>query len=112
MGAFSFVINTILSLQCGLTFTSDIIPANWEPLRQIAEQLATALFNNHMLQERHKHHLNNLQWDNSLGNRKHQHFTPAAQDSQNTRVRLPDGLLRPTPHHFFVNYGIYGDIFD
>ncbi len=66
MGASSFVIDTILFLQCGLTFGSDFSPANWEPIQQIAEQLVTALFNEHTLQEKHKHHLNNLQWDNSL----------------------------------------------
>ena len=33
MGAFSFVIDTILFLQCGLTFGSDFSPANWEPIR-------------------------------------------------------------------------------
>ncbi len=32
MGAFSFVIDTILFLQCGLTFGSDFSPANWEPI--------------------------------------------------------------------------------
>ncbi len=35
-----------------------------------------------------------------------------AQDSQNTRVRLPNGSLRPMPHHFFVDDDISGDIFD
>ncbi len=66
MGAFSFVIDTILFLQCGLMFGSDFRLANWEPIQQIAEQLATALFNNHTLQEKHKHHLDKLQWDNAL----------------------------------------------
>ncbi len=70
MGAFSFVINTILFLQYGLTFGSDLSLANWEPIQRIAEQLATALFNDHTLQEKHKHHLDKLQWDHSLGNRK------------------------------------------
>ncbi len=32
MGAFSFVINTILYLQCRLTFGYDFSPANWEPI--------------------------------------------------------------------------------
>ncbi len=112
MGAFSFVIDTILFLQCGLTFGSNFSPANWEPICHIAEQLAMALFNNNTLQEKHKHHLDKLQWDISLGNHKRRRFTPAARDSQNPGVRLPDGLLRPTPHHLFVNDDIYADIFD
>ncbi len=70
MGAFSFVIDTIIFLQCRLTFGSDFSLANWEPIRLIAEQLAMALFKNKTLQEKHKHHLNKLQWDNSLGNHK------------------------------------------
>ncbi len=70
MGAFSFVIDTILFLQCGLTLGSDFSPANWEPVRRIAEQLATAVFNNNTLQEKHKHHLDKLSWDYSLGNCK------------------------------------------
>ncbi len=81
MGAFSFVIDTILFLQCGLMFGSNFSPANWEPILQIAEQLATALFNNHTLQEKHKHHLDKLQWDNSIAKMakavhqlQHQHF--------------------------------------
>ncbi len=112
MGAFSFVIDTILFLQCGLTFGSNFSLANWEQIQQIAEQLATALFNDHSLQEKHEHHLDKLQWDNSLGNRKQRRFTLAAKDSRNTIVRLSDGLLRPTPHHLFVDNNIYGDIFD
>ncbi len=112
MGAFSFVINTILFLQCGLTFGSDFSPANWEPVRRITEQLAMALFNDNTLQEKHKKHLDKLHWDNSLGNRKQQRFTLATRDSQNSGVQLPDGSLRPTPHHLFVNNDIYCDVFD
>ncbi len=38
MGVFSFIIDTIMFLQCGLTFGLDFSPANWEPtmLLQIA----------------------------------------------------------------------------
>ncbi len=70
MGAFSFVIDTILFLQYGLMFGSNFSPANWEPVQRIAEQLATALFNNNTLQEKHKYQPDKLQWDNSLGSWK------------------------------------------
>ncbi len=112
MGGFSFVIDTILFLQCDLMFESNFSLANWEPMRQIAEQFATALFNDHLLQEKHKYHLKKLGWDNSLGNRKRCCFTPVTRDSWNARVRLPNGLLLPTPHHLFVDNDIYRDIFD
>ncbi len=65
-----------------------------------------------MLQEKHKHHLNKLQWDNSLGSHKRQRFTPATPDSQNTGVRLPNGSILPPPHHLFVDDDIYADIFN
>ncbi len=86
--------------------------ANWEPIQRIAEQLATALFNDNTLQEKHKHHLDKLQWDISLSNRKRRRFTPATKDSKNPGARLPDGSLRPTPHHLFVDDDVYADIFD
>ncbi len=43
MGAFSFVIDMIMFLQCSLTFGLDFSPTNWEPIQLIAEQLAMAL---------------------------------------------------------------------
>ncbi len=93
MGAFSFVINTILFLQCSLMFGSDFSLANWEPVRSIAEQLAIALFNNHTIQDKHKHHLNKLQWDNSLGSCKRHYFTPATWDSRNPGEHLTNGSI-------------------
>ncbi len=39
-------------------------------------------------------------------------FTPATRDSRNTGARLPDGSIRPPPHHLFVDDDIYADIFD
>ncbi len=70
MGAFSFVIDTIMFLQYGLTFGLDFSQANWESIQLITEQLATTLFNDNMLQEKHKHNLDKLQCDNSLGSCK------------------------------------------
>ncbi len=67
MRAFSFVINTILYLKCGLTFKSKFSPSNWEPIQLISEQLATALFNDNTLQEKHKHPLDKLWWDKQPG---------------------------------------------
>jgi len=65
-----------------------------------------------MLQEKHKQHLDKLQWDVSLSNRKRRRFTPATKDLKNPGARLPDGSLRPTPHHLFVDDNVYADIFN
>ena len=40
MGAFSFIIDKLLLLQCGLTFGSDFSPASWEPVRRVIKALA------------------------------------------------------------------------
>ncbi len=70
MGAFSFVSDMIMFSQYGLTFGLDFSQGNWEPIRLIAELLATALFNDNTLQEKHKHHLDKLQQDVGLGGHK------------------------------------------
>ncbi len=93
-------------------FCLDFSPANWEPIQLIAEQLATALFNDNTLQEKHRHHLDKLRWDASLGKCKLWRFIPASWDSQNCGIQLPDGLIKPTSHHFFVDNNMYCNIFD
>lgn len=65
-----------------------------------------------MLEEKHKHHLNEVQRDINLSQCKQQCFTPAVQDSKHKGVCLQDGLLMPTYHHFFVDDDIYCDIFN
>ncbi len=112
MGAFLFVINTIMFLQWGLTFGLDFSLGNWEPIRLITEQLATTLFTKNMLQEKHKHHLDKLWWDNSLNSCKQWHFVPANNDSINCGVHLSNGSIKPTPHHFFMDDDIYCNIFN
>ncbi len=71
-----------------------------------------ALFNDNTLKEKHKQHLKKLQWEDSLGSRKQRRYDPTARDSLNQGVRLPDGSIKPTPHHFFVDDDIHGNIFD
>lgn len=71
-----------------------------------------AIFNDTTLQEKHKQHLDKLQWDASLGGRKRCHFISAMRDLQNMGVHLPDRSIKLTPHHFFVDDNIYGDILD
>ncbi len=93
-------------------FGLDFSPANWEPIQLIVEQLALTLFNDNMLQKKHKHHLNKLGWDNSLGGWKEWGFTPATRDSLNCGVRLTDGSIKPTPHHFLMDDNTHCNIFD
>jgi hypothetical protein len=110
MGAFSFIIGDILFLQCGLTFGSDFSPANWEVLRRIAEQLAEKLFSDSSLPIKHRKYLDRLIWDVSLGNITP--LTPASPDTLNTGVLDADGNPVNTPHDFFVDDGVYAEIFD
>lgn len=111
MGAFSYVINDILFLQCGLTFGSDFSPASWEVLRRIAEQLAEALFDDKSLRNKHRQYLDQLNWQRSLGSKKAK-FTPAKADSHNQGVRKADGTDANTPHAFFVDDDVYAELFD
>ena len=110
MGAFSFIIGSILFLQCGLTFGSDFSPANWEVPRQIAEQLAEKLFSDTSLIPKHRKYLDKLKWDVTLGDI--QNLTPASPDTLNTGVLDKDGNPVNTPHDFFVDDGVYAEIFD
>ncbi len=77
MDTFSFFIHDLLSLQCGHAFRSDFSPVSWELIHQMAEQLATLLFDDYFFQEQHKHPLDKLQWDGNLSNHKqHSHLPP------------------------------------
>ncbi len=107
IGAFSVIIGELLFLQCELTCSSNFSQAGWEPIRCIAEQLATVLFHDNSLQEKHKHYLEKLIQDNSLQNCKKQHFMPGLRDSRNTGVLHQDRSMKPTPHHLFVDYNVY-----
>ena len=112
MGAFSFIIGQILFLQCGLTFGADFSPANWEVPRRIAEQLAEALFQDKSLPVKHRKYLDRLIWDVTLGSPINEPLTPASPDTLNTGVLDRDGNPINTPHHFFVDDGVYAEIFD
>lgn len=60
MGAFLFVISSILLLQYSLTFGLYFSPSNWEPIQCIVEKLATAPFDNDTHQNKLKHHLDTV----------------------------------------------------
>ena len=109
MGAFSYIIQDILFLQCALTFGSDFSPASWEVLRRIIEALAEALFEDETLRAKHKHRLEKLVWQRSLGSSKAK-LTPAKADSINKGVLDSDRKPVKTPHDMFVDDDLYAEV--
>jgi hypothetical protein len=87
-----------------------------EPLRQILEILAERLFDDSTLLDKHKKYLDQLIFDRSLnskksGKRTHT-FTEAAPNALNQGVIDTNGEQAPTPHHYYVDDGVYAEIFD
>ena len=111
MGLFSFIIDHLMYLQCGLTFGSDFSPTSWEVLRQIIEILAELLFEDETLRSKHRKYLDRMQSQRSLGSPKAM-FTLATLDDINRGVHDADGNGINTPHVMFVDNGIYADVFD
>ena len=108
-GAFSYVIANHLYLQCGLSFGSDFSPQNWEICRRIIEQLAEKLFDDDTLIEKHKKYLDQLQWGKRLG--KKANFSQAKACKIHKGVLNKDGKPANTPHFYFVDDGLLGEIF-
>ena len=111
MGAFLYIIGDMLFLQCGLAFGADFSPAAWEPIRRLSETLAENLFKDKSLINKHKRDLDKLNWREALG-KLDKLPIQAKQDSQNQRVLDKNGNPVNCPHHFFVDDGIYVDVFD
>ena len=111
MPAFSCVVADFIFLQCGQAFGTDFAPGNWEVPRRIAEIVATALFEDKSLRDKHRKYLDRLNWSSILGSKRAK-FVPAKADSINKGVLDGDGNPVPTPHRFFVDDGIYLDVFD
>jgi hypothetical protein len=111
MGLFSFIIDDLLYLQCGLTFGSDFSPASWEVTRRIIEILAESLFEDETLRSKHRRYLDRMQWQLSLGSTKAV-LTPATLDGINRGVQDADGNDVNTHHDMFVDDDIYADVFD
>lgn len=110
MGAFSYIIADKLFLSCGLPFGTDFSPQNWEPLRRILEILAERLFDNESLRDKHRKYLDQLVFDQSLGHPQSAPFTKAVKDDLNPGVLGPDDLPQPTPHHYYVDDGVYSEV--
>ena len=112
MGAFSYIIANTLFLSCGLPFGTDFSPQNWEPFRRILELLAERLFDDDSLRTKHRKYLDQLVFDQSLGKSQERPFTVAAPDALNTGVLTQEGTPAPTPHNYYVDDGIYAEVFD
>ena len=111
MPAFSCIVADFIFLQCGQAFGTDFAPGNWEVPRRIAEILATHLFDDKLLREKHRKYLDRLNWSKILGS-KRARFSPAKADSLNRGVTDAKGNVKRTPHKFFVDDGIYLDVYD
>ena len=109
-GAFSSIVAQFLFLQCGLTFGSDFSPAAWEVCRRIAEQLATALFDEQDLVVKHDRYLSDLNWGKHLG--KASYFTPATSCARHQGVLDEAGSPAPTPHGLFVDDDLIAEVYD
>jgi len=112
MGAFSYIIADVLYLSCGLTFGSDFSPQTWEVPRRICEQLATSLFQDETLVEKHRDRLNQLTWSKKLGKASKEDFTPAHATTTHTGVLDSSNNPVNTPHHMFVDDDVYAEVFD
>jgi hypothetical protein len=112
IGAFSYIIADQLFLSCSQPFGADFCPANWETVRQVLEQLATALFHDNTLRDKHCKYLKCLCWDRSLGKADISSFVQAVRDPNLPPPRTSLGSLTPTPHSVYVDDGIYIDFFD
>lgn len=114
VGGFCYVLFEHLWVQVGLTFGSDFSPQNWEPCRRVLELLAQSLFHDTSLRDKHRKYLDQILWCDSLSSRKarRQRFVRAFRDSKNPGVMGEDGTPAATPHHVFVDDGIYADVYD
>ena len=111
MGAFSYLIANQLFLSCGLPFGTDFSPQNWEPLRRILERLAQSLFHDDTLRDKHRKYLDLLVFDQALG-KGSQQFARAVPDQLNPGVLDSQGYPVPTPHDYYVDDGVYTEVFD
>ena len=109
MYAFSYIIDNLSFLQCGLTFGSDFSPASWEVLRQIIDLLAELMFDDKTLHTKHRKHLDRMQWQQSLGSKKAR-FNVATPNNINKGALDKDGNAANTPHDIFVDDAIYVNV--
>ncbi len=66
IGAFSYILSKYLFFQIGLAFGTDFSPSNWEAVWQVQSALATTLFHNASLIQKHRIILDKIHWCRSL----------------------------------------------
>ena len=108
VGAFSFILLTLLIIPCGLQFGCTFSPANFEPLAHAREQLAETLGDDASLLETHKNLLDMVQFDDPPGSDIK--FTTAAPCSRHTGVFKPDGTRHNTKHNMFVDDNLMAEV--
>lgn len=103
MPAFSIMVTNFLYLQAALPFGTDFSPQNWEPVRRLVEILAVKLYDDDSLREKHRKHLDKLNWEPSLGSGNKDLFVQAKACSQRRGVLDDQGTPLPTPQRLFVD---------
>lgn len=112
MGAFSYIVGDLLYLSCGLTMGADFSPPTWEGPRRIAEQLATNLFGTPGLVEKHREHLDKLQWSKKLSSKVKGIVRAHKSTTHQGAIDEKTGKPVNTPHHLFVDDDVYAEVFD
>ena len=91
-----------------MTFGSNISVANWESVRRVAEEVVKHLFLDTTLRTKHREILDKLRWSKPADTTTI--FTQAKADAMNSGVLDEFGEPVPTPHHYFVDDGVYADV--
>ena len=111
MPAFSIMVTNFLYLQAALPFGTDFSPQNWEPVRRLVEILAVKLYDDDSLRDKHRKHLDKLNWEPSLGSGNKDLFVQAKACSQRRGVLDDQGTPLPTPQRLFVDDSVYAEIY-
>ena len=91
-------------MKCG----SNISVANWESVRGVAEEVVKYLFLDKSLRTKHRAIIDKLRWSKPADTNTI--FTKAQADELNTGVLDEFGEPVLTPHHYFVDDGVYADV--
>ncbi len=91
---------------------SDFVPTTWEILLQIIDQLASKLFDDKSLVEKHRERLQKLKWSKCLGKVKLLDFVQAHITCMHKGVWDSSGKPVNTPHDMFVDNDVHAKVFD
>ena len=91
--------------------TSFICNQRCHSARRLIKILASKLYQDESLRDKHRQHLDQLQWESSLGTHT-QPFIPAKACTQRLGVLDGNGNPVPTPQRLFVDDSVYTEVFE